>query len=189
MMVAANISLKNLEEKIGSDIALSQAIRTAKQSGDNTTETLALMAGILRKLNRFSVRRNVVKELNEALESALELLKENTVKVESIEELVKIATVAASNDPKIGKLVAELAWKVGEHGTIYVEDGDGKETTSELKPGYVIRPGLYSEQFLSRSGPAGFSWASPCTCPRCQTAKHTDPKSVHYLLVDLTKTK
>ena len=20
----------------------------------------------------------------------------------------------------------------------------------------------------------------PCTCPRCQTAKHTDPKSVHY---------
>lgn len=161
MMVAANISLKNLEEKIGSDIALSQAIRTAKQSGDNTTETLALMAGILRKLNRFSVRRNVVKELNEALESALELLKENTVKVESIEELVKIATVAASNDPKIGKLVAELAWKIGEHGTIYVKDGDGKETTSELKPGYVIRPGLYSEQFLSRSGPAGFSWASP----------------------------
>lgn len=29
----------------------------------------------------------------------------------------------------------------------------------------------------------------PCSCPRCQTAKHIDPKSVQYLLVDLNKTK
>ena len=29
----------------------------------------------------------------------------------------------------------------------------------------------------------------PCSCPRCQTAKHIDPREVHYLLVDLTKTK
>ena len=28
----------------------------------------------------------------------------------------------------------------------------------------------------------------PCSCPRCQTAKHIDPREVHYLLVDLTKT-
>lgn len=159
--IAMNIKLEDPIKRIGSDWLLEQALRTAKEAGDGTTTTCALVAGILKKLDLGKSRRQVVSELMEASDTAIYHIKDMVRKVETLEDLVKVATISANNDPATGKMVAELVWQVGAHGTIYVQNSDANEITSEIKKGYVLRPGLMVEHFLRGFGPSGFSYANP----------------------------
>lgn len=163
-IIARNIKLSDRNERIGSDWLLQQAMRTAKEAGDGTTTTCALVSGILKGLDLNKPRRQVVDELNDAGQVAIEMVKSLTQKISEKSELERVATISANNDGKIGKMISDLVWELGEHGTIYVKDSDEHEITSEQKKGYVLRPGLMSEHFLSGYGPSGSSWANPLVC-------------------------
>lgn len=159
-IIASNIKLGDREERIGSDWVLQAARRTAKEAGDGTTKTTAIAADILRKFPRRMPRRKLVSELEVASAFATGRVASMSVPVGSKDDLLHVATISANNDPSLGKLVSDLVWEVGEHGTIYVEDrSDEPEITSEVKKGYVLRPGLASEQFLR--GLKGKSFHNP----------------------------
>ena len=121
---------------------------------------MQIMAGILEGFDRNANVRQLTSELTEAAEYAEKLAKDWAVPITAEDELEKVATISANNNPVLGKLIADLVWKVGKHGTIYVEDSDLLETETELKKGYVLKPGLADEKFMAKS-PRGFSWANP----------------------------
>lgn len=158
--IATNIKLQDRVMRIGSDWALQAARRTAKKAGDGTTTTMQIIAGILENFNRNGNVREITNELLEASKKAASMVESMSRDVVDIDELVRVATISANNDPVLGKLIADLVWEVGKHGTIYVEDSDEPKTTTEIKTGYVLEPGLASEKFMSFT-PRGFSWANP----------------------------
>ena len=144
--VAMNVKLEDPIMAIGADWALEAAMKTAKEAGDNTTWTCAILKGILSGANG-KWDRKFITELEEAAKVAVSLIKEKSIKVETLEQLTMIATTSANNDPVIGSLVADLIWKVGKDGTMFAMTSDTGESYSELKKGYVIRPGLMDEKF------------------------------------------
>lgn len=158
--IAGAIKLEDRVERIGSDWALQAAKLTAKQAGDGTTTCMQILSGILSRFDERSSVRQLTGELTEAAVLAEKLAKDWAIPVTNESQLQKVATISANNDPVLGKLISDLVWKVGKHGAIYVEDSDLLETQTELKKGYVLKPGLADEKFMAKS-PRGFSWSSP----------------------------
>lgn len=147
-IIASNLKPEDRRRRIGSDWLIQAARRTAKQAGDGTTKTAALAAEILGRFPRTMKRRDLISQLAEAAEFAQNRVLDAAIPIGSKSDLFNVATISANNSPELGEIVSDIVWEVGEHGTVYVEDrSDENRITSEVKKGYVLRPGLASEKF------------------------------------------
>lgn len=160
-MIASNIRLEDREENLGASWLIDQAIRTEKEAGDGTTWTCAIAGGILANFDHKYDRRKISEELSAVSGIVMENLRAMSKKVETLEELKKVATISANNNPALGELIAGIVWEVGEHGTVYVKNGDSHETTTELKKGYVMHKALMSEQYMKSRPLDGFTYFAP----------------------------
>lgn len=120
--------------------------QTNKKAGDGTTGTTVVASQIIEEVlggsgtvfqsaskNRLSVQKTK-KELLALSKQIQEKVKEKAKKVESLEELEKIAFVSLG-DEKLGKIVADMVWKVGVDGHIDVVDGYKGEIETEVIEG------------------------------------------------------
>lgn len=120
--------------------------RTVERVGDGTTCT-AILGGVLfnkiykdldESQNAFSSgKKGVISLKREILASAervKNLIKEKAKKVETLEDLEKIATISVK-DKEFGKLVAKMSWEVGVDGFIDVSEGYKGEIEIEVIKG------------------------------------------------------
>ncbi len=75
-------------------------------------------------------------------------------------DIVKIATIAANNDPMAGQLVADAYRVGGEHANVFVAIG-GEKTEVRREPGYRVLRGMAHECFANEIGIDG---ATRTTC-------------------------
>lgn len=71
-------------------------------------------------------------------------MKSVSTPVNGKEDLKRVATVSANGDEEIGEMISDVMSKIGNDGTIKVENGQGFEMTSKIVDGMVIDNGYVS---------------------------------------------
>lgn len=151
--VAKSIVLKDKFENLGVNAIREVAEKSADRVGDGTTTSTLLAATIFRNgLKYVSLGSNATQIKNgikKAAEKTVEFVKASAKKVESPEDLKKVAVVSANGDEKIGTVISEIMGKIGNDGTIKVENGSGIDLTSKIVEGMVIDKSYESPYMVS----------------------------------------
>lgn len=86
-----------------------------------------------------------------AADYVVDKVKASSKKISTREDIEKVATVSANGDKKIGSIIAEVMDKIGNDGTIKVEDGNTTDLTSKIVEGMVIDQSYVSPYMVTNS--------------------------------------
>lgn len=138
-----NIILSDELENLGVSSLVDAANKASEHAGDGTSTTIVLTRAIynagskqigdgvlMQGKNPYQIK----KEIMAARDIVIERLKESAKKIETKEDIRKVAYSAYADD-KMADIVADLIHSVGENGVVLVEEGWGRETEVELLTG------------------------------------------------------
>ena len=74
-----------------------------------------------------------------------------SVPVKGHEDIAKVATISANNDPEVGEKLADAMDAVGRDGVIEVEEGKGMETELSVVEGMQFEKGYISPYFMTNA--------------------------------------
>ncbi len=151
--VAKEIDLADPFENMGAKLVNEVAKKTGDVAGDGTTTATVLAAAIYEEglkflaagVNPVALRNGI----DEAVLLAVESIQAQSRKVKSQAERASVASISANNDPEIGKLIAEAFERVGDEGSITVEEGSGRTTELEVVEGMEFDKGYISPYFAT----------------------------------------
>ena len=154
--VAEEVVLKNAMENMGAQMVREVAARTKDETGDGTTTATILAHAILREgIAAVSAGRNPM-ELKKGVDLAVievdSILAGIAHKVETLDGVSQVATVASNGDVSIGKLVCEAMSKVGMQGVISVNEARSPCDVLENSRGHTIRAGIPVASFRQQDG-------------------------------------
>jgi chaperonin GroEL len=153
--VAKEIDLADPFENMGAKLVNEVAKKTGDVAGDGTTTATVLAAAIYEEgLKYLAAGVNPVclrNGIDEAVKVAVESIASQSRKLKSKEERANVATISANNDPEIGKLIAEAFDRVGDEGSITVEEGKGRTTELEVVEGMEFDKGYISPYFATNA--------------------------------------
>ncbi|MDR1438193.1 MAG: chaperonin GroEL [Puniceicoccales bacterium] len=151
--VAKEIELEDHFENMGAQMVREVASKTADKAGDGTTTATVLAEAIFREgvknvaagANPISIKRGIDK----AVAVAVVELQKNSQPIKDPEEIRQVATVSANWDREIGNIIGEAMEKVGNDGTITVEEAKSITTTLEVVEGMQFDKGYLSPYFVT----------------------------------------
>ena len=117
---------------IGANLVIDASERANEECGDGTT-TSALLAGfIMREGSKLLMSSSSINpiELRRGMQHAVsEVCKEldnMAIKIDSVNPLVKaVALVSSNGDTELAEIIADIHRRIGEHGTISIQEGVG----------------------------------------------------------------
>jgi chaperonin GroEL len=153
--VAKEIELQDPFENMGAQMVREVAAKTSDVAGDGTTTATVLAEAIYKKglkyitagANAISVKRGI----DRAVEAIVAELHANSKKVSGAKEIEQVAAISANGDPEVGKIIADAMQKVGNDGTITVEEAKSIETTLEVVEGMQFDKGYTSPYFITNA--------------------------------------
>ncbi len=151
--VAAFVALEDPFENAGAQILRQAAIETNNEAGDGTTTSTVLARAILRESQRFIASGVSPIELQRGIDLAVREvvsnLNEMAQPVKSVAEIEHVATISANNDASIGKLIATAVDKVGQDGSITIEESRSIETCLDVTEGFRFDSGFCASAFVT----------------------------------------
>ena len=153
--VAEEIDLKDPYENMGARLVREVASKTSDVAGDGTTTATLLATEIVNQGIKFLTAGANPAELNRGIRKAAEKVKEELEKMAKpvpegdLSAIVKVASIAANNDPSVGKMIAEALEKVGRDGVITVEEGKSRETEVKVVEGMQFDRGYLTPHFAT----------------------------------------
>lgn len=175
--IANSIILSDPIEEMGRKVLVEAINRANKASGDGSSTTCVLTAGIIQEgmkhigtVSPMDIKRS----LEECLPTIEQNIKEQTRQLLSdgaldLDLLEQVATIS-SEDSFIGKRIAEIYSKIGNTGIVYWDISKTAEDT------YTIGSGITVE---------GAGWYSPYMCDAAENGLNTNQirlKSPHILI-------
>jgi chaperonin GroEL len=153
--VAEEVVLKDAMENMGAQMVREVAARTKDETGDGTTTATILAHAILREgIAAVSAGRNPM-ELKKGVDFAVAevgtILTGIAKKVETLDGVSQVATVASNGDASIGKLVCEAMSKVGMQGVISVNEARSLATFLKIVEGMQFERGYVTPHFVNRT--------------------------------------
>ena len=153
--VAKEIELEDKFENMGAQMVKEVASKTSDVAGDGTTTATVLAEAIYREglrnvtagANPMALKRGVDKAVTVAVAELEKLSKP----VKDSETTRNVAAISANSDEEIGKIISEAMDKVGNDGTITVEEAKGIETTLDVVEGMQFDKGYLSPYFVTDS--------------------------------------
>lgn len=154
--VAKEIELEDKYENMGAQMVKEVASKTSDVAGDGTTTATVLAEAIFREgmrcvaagANPMAIKRGIDK----AVDAVVERLAKMSKQVKNDREVLQsVATISANGDQEIGKIIADAMEKVGNDGTITVEEAKGIETTLEIVEGMQFDKGYLSPYFVTNT--------------------------------------
>src|SRR5215210_4088425 len=152
--VAEEIELTCVYENMGAQLVKEAASKTSDVAGDGTTTATILAEAIYREgLKSIAAGADpmaLTRGLQKGVERVVEELHRLAEKIDDKDEkeITEVATIAANNDPEIGKKLAEAMKKVGaSNGVITVEEGKTADTEVVVVQGMQFDRGYLSPHF------------------------------------------
>ncbi|HDP34571.1 MAG TPA: chaperonin GroEL [Candidatus Hydrogenedentes bacterium] len=154
--VAKEIELEDKYENMGAQMVKEVASKTSDVAGDGTTTATVLAEAVFREglrnvtagANPMALKRGIDK----AVEQVIAKLATMSKQVRNDKEVIRnVASISANSDMEIGDIIAEAMEKVGNDGTITVEEAKSIETTLEVVEGMQFDKGYLSPYFVTDS--------------------------------------
>jgi chaperonin GroEL len=133
------------------------ASKTADMAGDGTTSATVLTQAIYNHgLKYISAGANAVsvqRGLQKAGQAVAKFVRESSTPIsdKDLEQLERVATISANNDPEMGKKIAAVVHKVGKEGVVTVEESQGIGIETEYVKGLQVDRGYVSAYFVTDS--------------------------------------
>ncbi len=151
--VAHFVSLDDPFENAAAQIVRQAAIETNNNAGDGTTTATVLARDILVESQRYLAAGSSPVELqrgiNQAVKDVVSNLQKLSKPVNSLEEIQHIATISANNDAAIGKLIAMAIDRVGQDGSITIEESRSVDTSIDIEEGFKFSSGYCAGAFVT----------------------------------------
>ena len=151
--MAKDIEFSNRYHNIGANLVKQVASKANDEAGDGTTTATILARAIFKEgcksvaagMNPMDLRRGI----QLAVDKVVEGLREQSIPINSVDEIRNVATISANNDSHIGGLIAGIFDRLGANGTITVAEGKSLETEVEYVEGLKWDRGYISPYFVT----------------------------------------
>ncbi len=151
--VSKEIELPEPFQNVGAKMVNQVASKTSDVVGDGTTTATVLAEAIYTEglkyvtsgVNPVAIQRGIAK----AAEAAIEYIKSVSKPVKGHEDIARVGTISANNNPEVGEILAQAMDKVGKEGVIEVEEGKGMETELTVVEGMQFDKGYISPYFMT----------------------------------------
>lgn len=151
--VANSITLKDPYENMGVRVIQEAASKTNSMVGDGTTTATVLAASIFRNgLKHVAMGTNAVQiksGIDIAAKQVIDYITSKAIKISTKEDIKKVAVISANGDTEIGEVISDVMSKIGNDGTIKVEDGNTTTMTSKIVEGMQFDRGYISPYFIT----------------------------------------
>jgi chaperonin GroEL len=151
--IAKQVSLTDAEENLGAQMLRQAAVQTGDLVGDGTSTATVLAHAIyadgLRNVTAGASAIDIKRGLDRGTKLAVAELSKLSRPVTNVKEKAQVATISAHGDSAIGELVAEALDKVGDEGTVSIEEAKGTETSLEVVDGMQFDRGYLSAYFVT----------------------------------------
>jgi chaperonin GroEL len=151
--VAHFVSLEDPFENAAAQVIKQAAIQTNADAGDGTTTATVLARAILRESQRYIASGVSPIELQRGIDVAVRAitasLKNMATPVTSTDDIAHIATISANNDSTIGELIALAVDRVGQDGSITIEESRSLETSLDITEGFRFDSGYCATAFVT----------------------------------------
>lgn len=145
--IANDIELEDRFENMGAQLVKEVATKTNDVAGDGTTTATVLAHSIIKEgLKNLAAGANPIvlnKGLKKSTDIVVDYIKENSKDVEDKQAIENVGSIS-SQDPNIGKLIADAMEKVGNDGVITVEESKTTDTYLDLVEGMQFDKGYLS---------------------------------------------
>lgn len=151
--VANAVEFKDPFENMGAKVIKEVASKTNTMVGDGTTTSTVLAAALYKNgLKHVAMGANAVLVKNgieKAAAHAVQTIKQAAKKISTREEIKQVAKISANGDEEIGEVIADVMSKIGNDGTIKVEDGNTTTMASKIVEGMQFDRGYISPYFIT----------------------------------------
>ncbi len=151
--VSKEIELPEPFKNMGAKMVNEVASKTSDVVGDGTTTATVLAEAIyiegLRHVTAGANPMAIQRGISKAADAAAKYIREVSVPVKGHDDIAKVATISANNDPFVGEKLAEAMDAVGREGVIEVEEGKGMETELTVVEGMQFDKGYISPYFMT----------------------------------------
>jgi len=151
--VARFVALEDPFENAGAEIIRQAATQTNDDAGDGTTTSTVLARAILRESQKFIASGVSPIELQRGIDIAVKEvvnnLMEMAVPVKTAQDIEHVAAISANNDFAIGKLIAMAVDRVGQDGSITIEESRSLETLLDVTEGFRFDAGYCAGAFVT----------------------------------------
>ena len=151
--VAAFVACEDPFENAAVQVIKQAAVETNSAAGDGTTTATVLARAILREAQKFIASGvspiELQRGINLATKKVVENLKSEVIPVTSLDDIEHIATISANNDSTIGKLIALAVDRVGQDGSITIEESRSLETSLDVTEGFKMHAGYCAGAFIT----------------------------------------
>lgn len=160
--IAGDINLENQYEEMGASIAKEVVQKLKEKCGDGTTTATVLLRAMvengIKQIASGASPIGIKRGIDKAVEAITEELKKQSHPVKNEKEVESLATVSASGDTEVGKIIAEA---MSRGGVITIEEAKGTETTTEWVEGMQFDRGYVSPYFCTNQDKMLVDFAHP----------------------------
>ena len=151
--VAHFVTFEDPFENAGCQIIKQAAIETNNTAGDGTTTATVLARAILNESQKYIASGVSPIELKRGIDATVQEISQNlesmAAPVTSAEDIAHIATISANNDPSIGSIVTIAIDRVGEDGSITIEESRSMQTSIDVTEGFKFQSGYCASAFIT----------------------------------------
>jgi chaperonin GroEL len=151
--IVSDVELKDQFENMGVQMGKEVAEKIKEKSGDGTTTGILLFKELvvagLKNIASGASPIHIKRGMEKALIELLKELDKMSIEVKTDKETEDVATVSASGNTEIGKVISKAFNKTGKTGVITIEEAKGTETSIETVEGMQLDRGYLSAYFCT----------------------------------------